>query len=127
MKDPYNPTPEEIEAWAYSNKLEPTQDWNITITTVDNATLLLKLTSDPKCKKSKYFLKTLYFLVGDIVGKKGSPKPEIDSLMKVFSESEQVGNRQVHRWVRLSRHLINHPDEFDYNKWCEGGLVNDIA
>jgi hypothetical protein len=58
--DPWNPTKKEIIEWAYNNQPQPEQDWELAVTEVENATLLLTLAADDNCKKRLFFLSCLY-------------------------------------------------------------------
>ena len=68
MRNPWEPTDDEIAAWAYRpDAVEPVQDWDLSVASIDRAPLLIRLAADPACPTRDYFLRVLYLLVGDRV------------------------------------------------------------
>lgn len=124
MKNPWDPTDEEIREWAFeANALCP-EDWDLWITGIGKDELLLELAGDDACPKREFFLRCLYLLVGDAVR---TERRQIDRALldKLFALAEASQNAPLQKWVSRSRHLIEHPDEFNYEKWCHGGLVRE--
>jgi hypothetical protein len=122
MKDLQNPSQAEIKKWAYQpTKKEPTPVWSLTITTIENGELLVALASDPACPRKHYFLRCLYFLVGESVSKhREEDKGRIEELLTKADASEDP---QIIQWVLRSRSIIKDLRKFDYKEWCEGGFA----
>jgi hypothetical protein len=121
MKEVWNPTHEEIKEWAYRN--EPTEDdWDLAITKPENAELLFVLATEERCPKKSFFLSCLYLLVGDYVRCKGKGhnRTIIDGLLEY---TEHFNDKKIKEWAERSKQLINNPDTFDYQLWCNGGYA----
>lgn len=122
---PLNATDEEIVQWAYTPDAQWEEDSDIVLASLGKNVLILKLASDPKCPNRDFFLSCLYILVGDAARTKFRPedlKP-IDELLK---KAEKVDDELIARWVKRSRELIaSNPPYIDYEKWCDGGWVNE--
>ncbi|UCE89019.1 MAG: hypothetical protein JSW10_12050, partial [Pseudomonadota bacterium] len=59
--DPWNPSNDEIEAWAFdSSELEPIEDWDFALVWKREENLYLALASNVLCPKRQYFLHVLY-------------------------------------------------------------------
>jgi hypothetical protein len=67
FKDPWNPTKEEIEKWAYGNYFTPDQDWELAV--MDDPFLILKLALDQNCPNRKFFLRALAIFIEDEIKK----------------------------------------------------------
>lgn len=123
LKDPFNPTREEILEWAYdAESYAPEEDFDLYITDVENADLLLMFVADPTCPKRRFFLSCLYLLVGDTVRSEGKAH-DLAQVERILDVAVVGNNVDVGRWVALSRDLIAHPEKFDYDAWCSGGLA----
>lgn len=123
MIDPWNPTREEIIEWAYSDELEPEQDWNLAVTEINNASLLLTLASDDNCPKRLYFLFCLYLLVGDDVRTNGGAHGGVEAITLVLNHAEVFPHGDIIKWIERSRQLLAEPNLFVYSDWCDGGFV----
>jgi hypothetical protein len=44
-------------------------------------------------------------------------------LKKFVERAEEVGDEPMSTWAHNCRILMNRPELFDYEDWCEGGLV----
>lgn len=122
MKDPNNPTPKEIRQWAYhKTKNEPIRDWNIVISTLGNAELLLALAEDKSCPKRQYFLECLYLLVGNSVSKHRAT--DAGKVEVYLARAEKSSEPAIVNWVTRSREILRDLRRFDYAEWCEGGLA----
>jgi hypothetical protein len=124
MEDPWNPTAQEIEEWAFDRKsLEPAQDWMLALTWKREEKLYLELASNDKCPKQKYFLQLHYFIVGDAVRSKFQTNEQ--AIIKGFIEKGKAySDSGVVKWIQRSEELIKHPDQFHYGLWCGGKLAN---
>jgi len=122
--DAANPTDAEIERWAYipgaHYPSEMEQDWDLMVTKPARADLLERLASDLACPNRDFFLSCLYLLVGDAVRTNGSTWPLADA-RDWLSRERPHPPEDVALFLTRSKHLIAHPGEFDYHKWCGGG------
>jgi hypothetical protein len=124
MRSPYNPLAEDIRRWAFDvGAEEPVQDWDLILADVDQDELFLELASDDACPKADYFLALLYLIVGDAVRTDyvGCNKDRIEALLKKSEAS--FPKRCIYLWAKRSKHLIAHPEAFQYDDWCAGFLA----
>jgi hypothetical protein len=124
MRDPANPIADDIRHWAFdATAEEPIQDWDLILSTVAQTDLFLELAATNECPKADYFLAVLYLIVGDAVrtGYNTHSKGEINGLLKKAESSHS--HRSIHLWTQRSRHLIAHPETFQYDDWCAGVLA----
>jgi hypothetical protein len=115
----------EIREWAFSDDSEfPHQDWDLMITNLKTAPLLLTLSTDPKVakEKRKAFLACLYLLVGHAVGIEKN-KNHLEEVRLYVEQSSSHRNTYIQQWVARSLQLIENPELFDYKKWCDGDLI----
>jgi len=126
MRDPYDPTDEELREWAYAvpRPLQPVQDFDLMVTTERRGELLLSLAADLDCPSHAWFLHCLYLLVGDAVRSQygTSQRARIEQL--VASGRASVAPT-VQRWCERSEDLLAHPEQFSYEQWCSGGLARE--
>lgn len=121
--DEINPTPDELRRWAYTPEaMCPNEDWNLCVTEFENAPQFLEFVSDQACPNRIFFLSCLYLLTGNTVrtptGRKGIP--QLEAIMAMVGPGSPADLR---RWVERSRHLLAHPETFDYDLWCNGDLL----
>jgi hypothetical protein len=122
MKDPWNPTADEIRVWAFDPEASHEQDWELILTDGEFDELLVDLAADLQCPKCGFFLGCLYLLVGDAVRSHGrSHTPE--QLAALFSRAERTGDAELRLWAARSRDLLSHREKLDYAKWCQGGIL----
>jgi hypothetical protein len=128
MKDPWNPTAEEIVQWAYEpDSLAPVQDWNLAVTHDSSCVpLLVQLAADDTCPKRRFFLDCIYLFIGDAVRSSGLSH-DLEQVRKLLDGAAQHHSPCITLWVARSRKLIEHPEEFDYPAWCDGGLSREDA
>ncbi|MFF0825406.1 hypothetical protein ACFYU8_08790 [Brevibacillus sp. NPDC003359] len=125
MKEPLNASLNEIQEWAYDKaSLIPTQDWDLAITDLESAPLLLKLSIDPKVlvEKRLFFLACLYLLVGETIFT-GGTEHNSEGVRLFVEDSSSISDQAIQKWVSRSRELFNNPDLFEYNRWCNGELI----
>ncbi|MBC2606301.1 hypothetical protein [Pelagicoccus albus] len=128
MKDPYNPTEDEIREWAFTDiSVEPRQDWDLMLSHLNRTRLYLELASNDQCPTSEYFLSLLYLIVGDAVRTdfQTKKKSEIEDLLEV-AETE-FPKYFIHLWVTRSRELLLNPESFEYDEWCAGDLARNYG
>lgn len=111
-----------INDWAFSNDTEfPHQDWDLFLTDLSTAPLLLSLSMNPKVAKAKrkVFLACLYLFVGDAVGIV-KDKNYLEEVRLFVEQASSNRNYYIQQWVSRSFQLIQNPELFDYKKWCDG-------
>ncbi|MED1785825.1 hypothetical protein P4V43_28900 [Brevibacillus fortis] len=112
----------DINAWAFSNDAEfPHQDWDLFITDISTAPLLLSLSINPEVAndKRKVFLACLYLLVGDAV-RIVKDRTHLEEVRLFVEQASSNQNYYIQQWVFRSFQLIQNPELFDYKKWCDG-------
>ncbi|CAH1214731.1 hypothetical protein PAECIP111893_03840 [Paenibacillus plantiphilus] len=115
----WNPTQEEIKAWAYSGEKIPEQDWELAVNSLENIPMICSLIDDEKCNRTLFFLGSLYVFIGDIV-RSGEAEEigrlsELLNTMKMKAKSERLID-----WIKRSKYLIQHPNTYDYDYWGLG-------
>jgi hypothetical protein len=122
VKDEWNPTPEELCAWAYqADAMWPTEDWDLAVADDDRSTLVLRLATDVACPSRNFFLRCLYLLVGDAV-RSGFVAHRRESVLGLLAQVPADCPPDVTRWANRSRELMAGPSSrVDYVLWCEGG------
>lgn len=121
---PALPTVDEIRAWAldaYSVAPEGRQ-WDLTLATDELAEAWLELAADELCPKRSFALHVLYIYAGDAVRTKFRvhPRKKVD---KLLDKANGLRDQYVGLWAANTKALIRQPDLFDYDEWCNGGLV----
>lgn len=117
IKDPWNPSAEEITEWAFSDESWPEQDWDLAVIDSNNDSLLLTLACDSECPKQQFFLHALYFLVGDAIYR-DAPKERIDELGAMIAVIYGDLPSEVQRWKAEASDLLSNPATFEYEYWC---------
>ncbi|PFK31196.1 hypothetical protein COI93_21115 [Bacillus cereus] len=127
MKDPWNPTTQEIMEWAYTeHAVFPEQDWDLSVCTITNAAeIILNIASDTNCPNQVFFLHCLYLLVGDAIRTSGNTY-NIESLQNLLQSAENSMNSDILKWVERTQILLSKPETFCYDLWCGGGFVYKI-
>jgi hypothetical protein len=120
--DMANPTEKEIIRWAYGSFYAPMEDWDLIISDVIYAPLLIRLISDPACLSRSYLIRALYVLTGDAVRSNFQRGP-LDVLREAIGLARNSTCDGLLAWAVRSERLIRHPAEFDYDQWCDGGLA----
>lgn len=123
MRDPVNPYRSEIREWAFTkDALEPMQDWDLMLAHTPEFDLYVELTADDTCPAWSYFLQALYLIVGDAVstGYRSQPRDVIKALL---TETRKYSRPHLHLFRQRSEKLMKHPETFEYNDWCTGGIV----
>jgi hypothetical protein len=123
MKDISNPIDDEIWEWAYSDALEPMQDFDLILAT-ELRPSYLEFVADSNCTKRNYFLKVLYLIVGDAVRTAYHTNTQ-DQISSYIEKAKHFQVEELTVWANRSRDLMNRPEKFDYDQWCAGGLVDN--
>lgn len=120
MKDPWNPSSEEIRSWAYSDALIPDQDWELAvIDTLKKQRLCLALAADPDCPNKQFFLGCLYVFTGDTISDTvPHPIEELKDLLE--RAASYTNNEEIRLWWERSMALIQHPGNYTYEYWGLG-------
>lgn len=121
---PALPTVDEIRAWALdpSSVAPEGRQWDLTLATDELADTWLELAADTTCPKRSFALHVLYIYSGDAVRTKFRvhTRKRVDRLL---DKAQETGDRYVGLWAANTKALIRQPDLFDYDEWCNGGLV----
>lgn len=124
MQDPWNPSASEIEEWAFNKKVvEPTQDWMMALCWKREEKLYLDLASNNECPKRKYFLKLLYFIVGDAVRSDYTTNEQL-IISGFVDRGRSYNHPDIVKWVIRSAELMAKPSMFQYGNWCGGKLAS---
>lgn len=115
----WNPTPDEIRVWAYSNEMIPEQDWELAVNSFENIPMICTFVDDKQCRHISFFLSSLYVFTGDIV--RSREIEEINKLCELLDRLEvTVKSKELGDWIARSKNLIQHPDIYDYDYWGLG-------
>ena len=124
MHDAWNPSPDEVRAWAYTpNADEPCQDWDLALLWSGHEKALLGCASDEACPNRMRMLGVLYLIVGDAVRSnfRSRTRPIVEGFI---DRGDQYPHSSIELWQRRSRALLRDPSSFDYEAWCAGGLAS---
>jgi hypothetical protein len=114
VKDPWNPTAEEIRQWAAeADSYCPDQDWALLFLDDSNYdALLVELAGDAGCPRVKRdsFLTILYKVVAAAVC--GAEARSFSDLGELFRQAEATRDIDLRLWVRRSRQLIANPRKY---------------
>lgn len=125
MKDPWNATHTEIEAWARQPNADwPTEDWDLAVTRHDTMDLVFRLASDTSCPSRYFFLGSLYLFIGDAFRTqfRAYSQSDVDELLaKVSADSPAY----ITRWAERTRALLAGDGGYSYDQWCDGGLARE--
>lgn len=126
MSNPLDPTPEDLRRWAYAPDAEypdeMPEDWDLCVADIDRVDMLVELASDAECPNRGFFLGCLYILSGDCVRLERC-RHHIPRLKQFMDALPPESPKEVQRWVRRTRHLIAHPESFEYGKWGRGDFA----
>jgi hypothetical protein len=67
----------------------------------------------------------LYLLVGDAV-RSGYRSLARQLLEVIVERGDECSHRDVALWQTRSRELMRHPERFEYEAWCGGGLARQL-
>ncbi|MDR0271596.1 hypothetical protein [Paenibacillus sp.] len=115
----WNPAPEEIKEWAYSNEMIPDQDWELAVNSFENIPMICTFVEDGECRHTSFFLSSLYVFTGDIV--RGRKNKEIQRLNMLLDRIELTAkSEQLKAWIVRSKHLVQYPKTYTYAYWGLG-------
>lgn len=123
LKDPWNPTQEEILKWAQDKEAICEQDWELAIASFENFELMVNLANDINLEKRYFFLSCLYVFVGDIV--RGNEEHELTLVKGLLNAISMDSNsNEITDWKIRSLRLIGHTEEYEYRYW---GIGSEFA
>ncbi len=123
--DPWNPTWSEINDWAFdATAQDPCQDWGLALLWQGFEDLYLELAANDNCPKNRFFLSILHLMVGDQVRR--TPDAQVAFDLKDFiAKADRFDSKALTTWQTRSSDLLRHPEKFDYDQWCAGGLASE--
>jgi hypothetical protein len=124
MRDAFDPTDDELRAWAQSGDFAAMEDWDLLIAEPERASVLIELAAHGPPGSREFFLHCLYLLVGDAVRSRFNTATE-QTVEAVLAGAETTAreSESIAVWLARGRRLLEHPDEFEYEAWCGGGLA----
>jgi hypothetical protein len=127
FSDPWNPSSAEVRQWAYTlDADEPCQDWDLALSWAAHEREYIEFAADQECPSRKYFLRLLYFIIGDAV--RNNFRTVSEARSRSFVEfGRKTASPEVRLWCERSLDLLKNPEGFEYSAWCGGGLANDAA
>jgi hypothetical protein len=118
MNDPWNPSWEEILAWANSFDPDPCQDWELACVWKEGYFAdYVRLAASKECPRRRFFLHLLYLATGDRV-RRGHPRWQVESLI---AKGDGIRHPDIRRWQERSLALLAAPETFEYFDWGGGG------
>ncbi len=121
-----DPTAAELRAWAYQPDSVSLQDmpayWDLLVAGDRLVMTVFDLAMDPKCPARRFALHCLYIYAADGIRTDFSAHPK-RRLRKLVEKAETSGDELMQTWSYNVRMLLARPSLFDFNDWCEGGLV----
>lgn len=118
VRNPSNPTIEEIKIWAYSEDEEPHQEWELFLLWKGEFTDYLKFASDINCPKENFFLNLLYYWVWRISEQRANEN-EVEVYPEVFERAGSINTPYVRLWLQRSQELLTGASEVDETSWWE--------
>ena len=120
MRDPFDPTDAELREWAASDEPWPFEDFDLMVADVEQAPLLLELTSS---RKRDFFVSCLYLVVGDAVRSSfnTASRADVEAALE-HAAATAAEDAVIRRWIEQSRKLLASPGDFDYETWYEGRI-----
>ncbi|WP_025273251.1 hypothetical protein [Haloglycomyces albus] len=122
--NPVVPTAEEIRDWA----MDPTapapdgRQWDLLLAEDELISTWLELAANHRCPKRSFALHVLYIYASSAVRTRYRIHSE-KRLEKLLEKAEESGDEYVGLWRTNTRRLMAKPKLFNYNDWCNGGLV----
>ncbi len=123
--DDCQPTAEELREWAFDPDAMAPQDWDLVIACdPEYDELFLDLAADDACPKCGDFLSILYIAMGDTVRSSFGTRSR-ESTERLIAMGDRYAHPEIKKWQKRSRHLMDHPETFDYRRWCSKGFLLD--
>ena len=100
MKDPANPTSDEIEEWARTpGAMYPMEDWDLIIADDENAVVFSRLAADPSCVNRGAILNFLYVYTGQVI-RGGARANEVANLQMLIERANAADLDDVRLWAK---------------------------
>lgn len=117
----------ELREWAYNPDrfVKTGQDFELTVSWLGRADIILECSSDNECPKQLFFLSRAYQIVGDAVSS-SLVNPTEQEILNFIRRAEKTGNAHLLEFVWRARSLIENPSEFEYDQWCGGQLARTL-
>ncbi len=116
IRDPANPTTEEIEGWAYSTADVPHQEWELYLIWKADFQSYLKYASDVNCPQEQFFLDLLYYWVWRNI-KHELVTSNLEHYEQLFKSAERINTPYVRIWLARSKALIANDQAFTEAQW----------
>lgn len=124
--NPVDPTAAELRAWAYQPDSvalrSMPQYWDLLVAGDRLVSTVFDLAMDPRCPARRFALHCLYIYAADGIRTNFNAHPK-RRLRKLVERAEGEGDEFMRTWAFNVRVLLARPEMFDFNDWCEGGLV----
>ena len=124
--NPVDPTPEELQAWAYDPDSVPLgslpPDWDLLLSGDHLAGTLFELAMDRSCPARRFALHCLYIYAAEGV-RPNATAHRRRRLRRFVERADEYGDELTALWAHNCRVLLARPELFEYEDWCEGGLV----
>lgn len=120
--DVWNPTEDEVRAWADTDAYVPTEDWDLAVYML-RPEFLAELAADPSCPQRLFFLRCLYHAVGDKV-RHGLRNPRSADGWETVRRVPATGDPLIEAWRADATRLLAGKIKFDLEEWCGGRLAN---
>jgi hypothetical protein len=122
VKDPANPTVDEIEQWARTaGALYPMEDWDLMIAGDDDkGPLLVSLADDPTCVNRDAVLNFLYVYAGQVL-REGKQPLRASVLREVVRLAASAAAAEVRLWADRAAIALDGGAAHDYSFWFEQG------
>lgn len=123
MRNPVNAMRNEIREWAFiEGAEEPVQDWDLHLAHLREFDLYVELAADDSCTASGYFLRLLYFIVGDAV-RTSFQSESAGTIQEILALTERFPKYRFHVFRQRASALLKDPATFNDEDWCAGMLV----
>jgi hypothetical protein len=120
--DVWNPTDDEVRAWAQTDGYQPTEDWELAVYVL-RPEFLAELAADASSPKRLFFLQCLYHAVGDTV-RPGRGHPLLAEGSEIVRRVPATGDALIEAWRVDATRLLAGKIKFDPDEWCGGRLAN---
>ena len=122
MQDKWNPTKKEIVEWANSDKIIPTQDWELALFNLGDYSkiyIICDYANTENHPKKDFFLGTLYVLSGDTINYED--KKAIHQLSNLLKDiKRKYHSKDIKEWINRTEKLIENPSLYSYEYWGIG-------
>lgn len=122
MIDPWNPTIEELQKWAFNGEDILVQDFELVVGRLAFADLILALAADDNCAMQSFFLHCAYFIIGNAIRSDFHTERKED-VIAFIGKAEASGNAYLLTFAQQAKELMQDHTKFDYHQWCYGRLA----